>query len=366
ATVMAAVGEVWDQSERLARAEVAAIPDGTYEAASCLDDDGYTPGRHLAIHVRVVVAGTEMTIDFSPIADQAMGPINSVGCAPAYMAFKALTTPRRPPDEGCFRPLRIVIPPGKLLSAVPPAAFGSWSWPFPTVMDVIFKAMAPAIPHKVAAGNCGMPYGAGFFHGTDPETGRTFVSLSLLPVGWGGRPTADGVTAGGMILGFIRDTPAEVTETLYPLLVERVGFVTNSGGVGRYRGGLGVEYRFRCLADTFTNVELGRTACPPWGLFGGGEGQPGANVIEQPDGSRRALGNGAMNLRLPAGARAVVRTGGGGGCGDPRARTAERVRDDVLDGYVSAAAARAQYGVAVDPETGAIDEAETARLRGNG
>lgn len=362
-TILSAVEEVWNQSERLARAEVEKIPDGVYEAESFLDDDGYTPGTHVPIKVKVTVRGSDMTMDFSEIADQVRGPLNSNGGFPAYIAFKAITTPRRPPDEGCFRNLKLVVPPGKIISAKPPAAFGSWSWPFPTIMDTIFKALAPAIPDRVAAGNCGMAYGAGFFHGTNPETNRPFVSLSLLPVGWGGRPTEDGVTSGGMILGYVRDTPVEVTETLYPLLVESARLKQDSGGPGRFRGGLGVEYVIQIQTDTYTNVELGRTQCPPWGLFGGLTGGVGANVFHHPDGTSRPVGNGAINLLTHAGMRLGVSTGGGGGYGHPFDRPAEQVRTDVLDGYVSLEQAREAYGVVLHPEDLEIDAEATRRLR---
>lgn len=358
-----AVRATWDQSERIARAAVEAIPDGSYEASAWLDDDGYEPERPVEIRVRVEVSGSDMTIDFTDLADQVMGPINSRSVAPAFIAFKALTTPRLPPDAGCFRPLTLIIPDGKLISARPPAAMGSWSWPFPTIIDVIFRALAEAVPGQVAAGNAGTPYGAGFFYGADPRTGASFMNSSLLPVGWGGRPSEDGVTSGGMTLGYVRDWPVEVTESTAPLIVEKVALRPDSAGPGTFRGGLGVEYVFRCLADMLNNTEVGRIRCPAWGLFEGAQGSPGVNTLELPDGTVEEIRFGGINRRLPPGARLTVRTGGGGGYGPPLERDPEAVAADVRDGYVSREAAERDYGVVLDAGNGAVDAERTAAMR---
>ncbi len=362
-TVIDCVEEQWRQSAQLAADAVAEMPDGVYTAESMLDTNGYDHDETVPIEVAVEVDGDRMHVDLSDLADQVKGPLNSNTVVPIQIAFKALTTPRRLPDEGCFEPLSIELPPGTILSAEPPAAMGSWSWPFPTVIDTIFRALAPAIPDKVAAGNSGMGYGAGFFYGADSDDGSQFVSSDILQVGWGGRPDEDGVTSLGMFAGDLQDTPSEVTESSYPIRVERYEFREGSAGAGRYRGGFGVAKEYTLLEDAFNNGEIDRVKMPAWGLFGGTEGTPARNTMRSPDGDATEYHHSYMNEDVAEGASVIVRTGGGGGYGDPFARDVERVRADVRDGYIAREEAREEYGVVVT-EDGDVDEDRTAELRG--
>ena len=360
-TVHEAVETVWDQSAQLAKDAVAEIPDGEYEAESVLDDDGYDFDTKVPIKLSVIVEGDQMTVDLSELADQVRGPLNSNTNVPIYIAFKALTTPHRHPDEGCLRPLDIEIPPGKIISARAPAAMGSWSWPFPTIIDTVFKALSPAIPERVAAGNAGMAYGAGFFYGTD-DAGDQFVSSDILPVGWGGQPQRDGGTSGGMILGYIQDCPAEVTEAMYPVQINEYAVREGSAGAGKYRGGFGVRRSYTLHAEAFNNGEITRVDDPAWGLFGGEDGEPGYNTITEPGDEPTDYYHGYMNKRLEAGTSVTVRTGGGGGYGDPEERDPELVKKDVVDGYLDPEDAVDTYGVAVD-ENGEVDWERTEELR---
>ncbi|MHB8589599.1 MAG: hydantoinase B/oxoprolinase family protein [Candidatus Dormibacteraceae bacterium] len=343
-TIREAVAATWSQSEHLARRAVEDIPDGEYSAEAFLDDDAFHEEYKVPIRIRIVVRDSTLTVDLSGLSDQVMGPINSRTVVPILIAFKAVTTPHRPPDPGCFAPLRIELPEGKLISAVPPAAMGSWSWPFPTIIDTFFKALGPAVPERIPAGTSGAPYGAGFFYGQNPETRRPFLCSDIIPVGWGARPRADGPTSGGMILGPLQDCPIEVTEALNPLRVLQYSLIPNSGGPGHYRGGLGVVREYELLSDSFNNAEIARATCPPWGLLGGGDGQPGYQTIVYTDGSRVDHLHGYMNRHLRRGTRVIVRTSGGGGYGDPLERDRELLEADLRDGYVNAAGVTA-YGI---------------------
>lgn len=337
AMIQEAVHTTWSQSEILARRAVDEIPDGEYFGESFLDDDAYHEGEfRVPIRIRIAVKGSDMTVDLSQMSEQVMGPINSRTVVPILIAFKAVTTPHRPPDPGCFAPLKIDLPDGKLISAVPPAAMGSWSWPFPTIIDTFFRALSTAVPDRIPAGTSGAPYGAGFFYGRNPQTGRPFLCSDIVPVGWGARPTEDGPTSGGMILGPLQDCPIEVTEALNPLRILRYGLIPDSGGVGRYRGGLGVVREYELLADAFNNAEIARATCPPWGVLGGHDGKPGFQTIIHPDGSHTDHMHGYMNRYLTRGTRVVVRTSGGGGYGNPEERDADLLDGDLQDGYVSA------------------------------
>ena len=198
------VRSIWDQSEALAREQIAKITPGKYEAEAMFDSDGVDLNQPVPLKVKVEVAGGEMAIDFSEISDQVKGSINSGesgAVAAARVAFKSLISPFSPIDEGCFRPLKILIPAGKILSATPPAPVGNWSRTLPTVIDLILKALAPALPDKIAAGHKGDMGGYAFF-GNDPRTGRRFLCQTIMGGGLGrararGRRKRHGVDLSG-------------------------------------------------------------------------------------------------------------------------------------------------------------------------
>lgn len=362
-TVRACVEEMWSQSERLARRAVAEIPDGEYRAESFLDNDGQDLDRPVPIRVRVEVRGERMTVDFSEVAEQVKGPINcgiSGGIAAARVAFKALTLPSHPVDEGCFRPLEVILPPGKFLSATPPAALGLWSIPLPTVIDTVLAAFAAAVPEKIPAAHKG-EMGGFAMYGIDESNGRRFVCLNMMGGGWGGRPTGDGPSAAVSICqGDVRNTPIELLEARYPVFFERFSLRPDSGGAGRFRGGLGVDLAVRSLYPAFVNFNLERTLCAPWGLRGGRPAKVCEAWVHGPNGSASVK----KRTRYPIAPDDLVvfLTAGGGGWGDPLERDPERVAEDVREGYVSPEAARAEYGVVLDPR-GAVDREGTAALR---
>jgi N-methylhydantoinase B len=191
------VNTIWDQSELLARKDIKNIPSGVYEAAAEFDSDGIELERRVPLRVKVEISGDQMTVDFSKMSDQVQGAINSGfsgAIAAARVAFKSLISPITPIDEGCFRPLRVIIPPGKLLSAEPPAAVGNWSRTLPTVVDLILTALSSAIPNRIPAAHMGY-LGAYAFHGTHPRTRKRFLCQGVLGGGWGGRPHEDGENA---------------------------------------------------------------------------------------------------------------------------------------------------------------------------
>jgi N-methylhydantoinase A/oxoprolinase/acetone carboxylase beta subunit/N-methylhydantoinase B/oxoprolinase/acetone carboxylase alpha subunit len=364
ATIEACIAEMRNQSDRLARDAVRQIPDGEYSASSWMDNDGQELDKRVPINVRVEVQGDSMTIDFSDMAEQVRGPINSGksgGVAAARVAFKTLTLPTHPVDEGAFRNLTVVLPEGKLINARPPAALGQWSVPLPTVVDTVIRALAPALPDKVPAAHKGDM--SGFtFHGIDERTGSRFVYLNINGGGWGGRPGQDGPSACVSICqGDVRNIPVEIQETRYPLLVSSHALRADSGGAGENRGGLGLELVVEPRQQMLSNVANERTTCPPWGLHGGASGAPADAVVRRPGEPARHIKK-QTGLRLDSGTSIALRTAGGGGWGDPLRRDPRRVVDDVLDGYVSAQAARDFYGVELDADATPDLEA-TARLR---
>ena len=330
---------IWDQTDKLVRESVRAIPDGVYEASSFLDDDGRDLTKTLPIKVRVIVRDDELTIDFSDMCDQVPGFINcgsSGGMAAARVAFKALTLPHREVNEGSFRALKVILPPGKLLSARRPAPIGGWSLSLPTVLDTIFRALAPALPDRIPAAHKGDMGGYAIF-GTHPKSGRRYVCQNIIGGGWGGRPFEDGASAAvSMCQGDVKNTPIELQELYYPLLYECYALRPDSGGAGRFRGGIGVEVKVKPLHDLYVSRNTDRIQCPPWGLLGGEEGKTNQTVIRR-DGKEETLPGKFSHLLVRPGDTVTFLTAGGGGYGNPAEREPTALKRDFVLGYVSKA-----------------------------
>jgi N-methylhydantoinase B len=363
---------IFDQSEKLARAAVRRIPDGVYEAESFMDDDGVNIGKHIPIKVRVEVTNDEMTVDLSGVSPQVAGPYNSgatAGRSASEVAFKFLTTPLLLPiNEGSFRPLRVVLPPGRVVSATKPAPVRTWMTVPMTVSDTIFKALASAGTDSLLAGHHA-DLAAPRVFGLDPKTGRAFHFPPMLSGGgWGALSDADGQNATFCINdGDTHNTPVEAGEGRAPIFVSYRKLRQDSGGAGKFRGGLGVAQEVRLLAPGNVLSAMERALCPPWGLHGGGAALPNRFSVVRRDGAveRFATGKTPGHVGLQAGDGFLVEVGGGGGYWDPMERDLERVLDDVRSGYVSLEAARRNYGVVIRQQGRRfeIDMAETEQLR---
>ena len=345
-TVETCISAVWDQAEQAARRAVETIPDGEYEAESFLDNDGRNLDKPLRIKVKVIVKGSDMTVDFTEMQKQVASPLNSGrsgGIAAARVAFKALTSPDLDVNEGCFRPLEVILPEGTMLSAKPPAALGLWSIPLPTVIDTILKALAPAIPDRIPAAHKGDMGGCSFF-GFRETDGSRFLLLNIFGGGWGGRPQEDGESASVSICqGDVRNTPIELQEIKYPFLIEQHALRPDSGGPGRYRGGLGIALTYRCLQACKANINFERITVPPWGLHGGKDGAFNLAIITRTNGDEAKVFK-ETEIELKAGDRVTFLTAGGGGYGEPSERRPEDVERDHAEGFVTPDGAAA-YGI---------------------
>jgi N-methylhydantoinase B len=349
--VLEATRQYMEQSERRTRAALAAIPAGTYRAVGDFDNDGITLDRPVRVAMAITVGDGGMTVDFTGSDPQVAGPFNcgdAITISACRLLIKCLTTPHDPVDEGCFRPLRVVIPPRSVLAAAEPAPTARYYVPINLLIELGLRALAPAIPDRVPAGAYGdqMPTIA---FGTHPDTGRLFIQGDLNAGGTGARPTFDGESAMIIFAGSTaRNNPVEVVESRVPTMrVVRYGLRQDSGGAGTFRGGLGIERVYQFLADAFITFSLERKATPPWGLNGGAAGAVNGVEITSPDGGVRHVRK-ATQHPIAAGETVRLLTGGGGGWGPPAGRDAEAVRRDVLEGYVSAEAARRDYGLTVD------------------
>jgi N-methylhydantoinase B len=355
ATFEHAVAIILDQSEAAARALIRSMPDGIYTHETFLDNDrnGNEP---LPIRVKVIVEGDEMTVDYSGIADQVKGPINSGwfggGQTTARVAFKYLMGTHEMANEGTFRPLKLVLPAGKILSADPTAPMGNYSTPFPTVIDAVIKALEKALPERVPGGHFGTHSGIRF-SGRRPD-GSYFATHDSGHGGWGACATHDG--AGPfrtMAHGDTRIIPLELQESYLPVRIEELALRQDSGGAGKFRGGLGFRKSYRILAPCELQTNLDRTRFPPWGVQGGKQGSPGRfTVMDARSGAVRSIEK-EKGFRLAAGDLVCVETGGGGGYGPPTERALALIQRDLDAGYISAEAAKRDYDVSVG-DNGAV------------
>jgi N-methylhydantoinase B len=362
-TVTSNVDALVDYTATRARAELARLPRGAFSAEGQVDNDGFTdrPVRLLAT-VRIDDGG--VTFDLVGSDPQRRAPVNSTFAqtfsACAY-ALKCLIDPDVPVNQGFYDLVRVEAPLGTVVNCLPPApVVGGWET-HARLTDVIFRALAPALPDRIIAGTKAMQCHAGF-GGIDPRRDEYYCFLETIGGGYGGRATKDGPDAVQVHGQNTENAPIEDTEVSYPVRITRYELVADSEGAGRQRGGLGLrrDYLFLDHAATFT-VLADRDRAGPWGLFGGLSGRP-ASYILNPDGEARRLGS-KTTLELAPGDVVSYRTCGGGGYGPPEQRDPKLVLRDVREGKVSVLRACEVYRVAIDAQTWTVDLDATERLR---
>jgi N-methylhydantoinase B len=290
----------------------------------------------------------------SEVSPQVQGYFNSgktAGISAAEVAFKCITTPTLYPiNAGAFRALTVVLPLGRVVSATKPAAMRKWMTVPMTIVDTVFRALAPALPDRVAAAHHADLNTSRVF-GINPQSGRFFATSMGLPGGgWGAKHDSDGMSAVVCINdGDTHNTVIEAKESKMPVVFESYGLRRDSGGPGRWRGGLGAQFRIRALCPMKLSTYTERTHCAPWGLNGGVAGAPNGVAVETAGGAVIQPSNGKLAAQqLQSGDVFIVRAGGGGGYGDPRERPRVLVRRDVKCGYVSRESALRDYGMTED------------------
>lgn len=347
-TVLEAMREVHDRSERLARAAVAQLPRGVYEAEDMIDDDG-VGGGPFPIRVRVTVTPEEMVCDFTGSHPQVGGPVNCTWSglvSGVRTVFKAVTDPQEPPSDAWFRPLRIVCPPGTIFNAQRPAPVAAYFEATEPATDLVWKALAQALPERLTAGSF-VSVCATSIATTHPDTGEDTLLVEPQPGGWGASESVDGEA--GLVSVGDGETyviPVEVCEQRYGVRVERFAFdIVEGAGAGRRRGGRGLIREYRILSErALLTVAWGRHLFPPWGVGGGHEGSPNAVEVVPADGSPRVRFGKAAAYPLKRGDLVRLITGTGGGHGDPRERERELVAQDLDDEVITEREARETYG----------------------
>jgi N-methylhydantoinase B len=362
---------LFDRTERMARSEIAAIPDGTYHGESYAFDDGINATARMKINLVVEVVGDSITFDFSGTSPQTPGFVNAPYASSAsavMLTFLMLINPEIPHNDGLLRPITIDIPAGTFLNACFPAAttFGN-SLTGPT-SDAIFKAFSEALPDKVSAGWNRMQ--ALVLTGRDPRYDRPYVDILFLALkgGSGGTRNADGYDHIGLIncAGGILAQDYEMFEIHDPHLLIRHEYLPDSAGAGRWRGGLGTECEFVINGEDVNGVAFGdgmEEEARAFGLHGGKPGSVNELELRCPDGTVRRPKAKELVRSIAKGTVFFERAGGGGGYGDPRTRPVADVLDDVRNELVSVERARSDYGVVIDPDTLEVDEQATTELR---
>ena len=352
--VLGAMQEQLDYGERATRRALADLPNGVYEAENMIDDDGIGNGP-FPVRVKVTITDDEFVCDFTGSHGQVPGPVNTsvTGLySGARTLFMAVTDPSVAVNDGCFRPLRIVCPPGTIFSAERPAPVSTYWETLNYVTDLLWKALAPIVPDRLPAGHflsvCGSVVA-----GQHPDTGDLFLLVEPHAGGWGGATAKDG-EQGLMCVadGETYMVPIEVLETRYGVLVDRYALDSVPlAGMGMHRGGRGCVRAYRAVADeVFVTATCGRHKFVPWGVDGGADGSRNEVRFLHADGRVVSMGK-CARYRLVRDEVVEIVTGTGGGFGSPLARDPERVRDDVLDGYVTRESAKRDYGVLLDPDS---------------
>jgi len=351
------VANLLDYSESRMRAEIAAIPDGNYSFSDEVEDDGIEKKAY-TINVTVHIYGDEAVVDYTGTSPQAKGPINAtlgVSYSAAYNGMLHITDESIPTNSGCFRPIRVVSPPGTLLNVDYPAPeVGGNTETHCKIAGAVIGAMSAALPDRTMAAE-GATHTNFVFGGTDEESGEAFVCYAIELSGWGGRNFADGNDATDSINGNCRVFPVEVFETRFPLQCESFKLVEDSGGAGRHRGGLSTQRTLKGLDTEIIGSQMSdRHHNRPWGLFGGHSGGTAGTWHMAANTTKWRTIDVAFNKVSPSkwsnvpigpGDRMRFQTPGGGGWGEPSERSQDRVREDLAEGYISPQQAREVYGL---------------------
>ena len=366
ATVEAAVEALLNYAERLARREIEQIPDGDYEFEDFMDDDGTGPNaRPVRFKLKVSVAGSSIHFDFTGTAPQVKTAINNVPASTisaVYYAVRALTGDAAPNNDGCYRPVSVELPAGSIVNPDFPAPINARAVCLRRVIDTVLGALAQAIPERMTAAHCGQ---SSLIHvGTvDADTGRRVVATVGGPWmgGMGARANKDGIDVTDHDASNVYHMPVEASEAELPVLFHEVSLWRDSGGAGKWRGGLGYHTKFEWRSgEGAATVRRDRHRFAPWGLMGGHSG-PLCRTLFAPAGEKPAPLPSKGSLTLRPGDCMELWTTGSGGHGPPTERDPRLVLEDIRDGRVSAEAARDLYGVVLDNDK--VDAQATARQR---
>ncbi len=343
--------ELFNSTEKMMRAEIASVPNGTYEGSSMVYYDGKHLGSKFEIKAKITVEDKDIIFDFSETSDQTNGFVNGTftsTCSAITLTFLQMVNPNIPHNQGMIKPLKYIVPEGTILNASYPKATTFGNHLCPQVADSIFKALGPAMPHRVTAGwnhlLCSL------FTGDHPRTGEKYVDICFMGLkgGSGALEGDDGYDHIGMIdaSGGLLDQDYEMYEQQTPHLILKHEYLTNSGGVGKWRGGLGVETIIKMGGDNTTMVVFGDGDVEAnYGLFGGKGSVLNSIILSYPDGKDHTPLSKDIVEGIPKGTIYKQIAGGGGGYGNPKERDREAVKRDLLNEVITSEQAKNEYGL---------------------
>jgi N-methylhydantoinase B len=337
-------------TESRVRRTIASWPDGDTEGESFVDHDGIDLSRPIRIHVKIKKTGDRIHFDFTGSSDQTQGPANIrpplVRAACAY-CLVTLVDRFLPINQGLTRVVETTFREGSVVNPRFPGAVNTYMPTALTVAEAIFRALAPLVPDKRIAGGSGSA--ALVLGGRDARTERAYVHYEIFSGGTGARSGKDGVSATAFHLSNCKTAPVEIIESEFPTRVERFEMIPDSGGAGRWRGGLGFSRDYRILTDEVRfSMRTDKHAIEPFGSDGGLPGARGACMINPGAEKEAALPSRFGDHRLQKGDIIRLERPGGGGLGNPLERPPEKVLDDVRQGYVSYRRAESDYGVVIE------------------
>ena len=357
------MNEVIDYTERLTRAAIRELPDGVYNFEDWLDDDGIDINQPILLKVSFEKKGDQITADWTGSSPQVKGALNcteSFTNASVYIAVKSILSGDIPANEGFFRAIKVISPPGSICHGILPAATAARGLTGFRQVDCCFGALAKMVPDRVFAASDGgnICLSLGGYHADR----KPFIYVDFFTGGWGGRPWADGPQGNANLCSNISSPSVEVTEVEQPLQILAYEFLTDGMGAGKFRGGAPFRRDYRmCEKEGTLQVRNDRCLFHPFGLYGGKPGHRARNVLN-PETTNETL-PGKVTRTIMRGDVIRYDMAGAGGWGDPLERATAQVLADVRNEYVSVEAARHEYGVILDTKSWIVDEKRTAELR---
>jgi N-methylhydantoinase B len=359
AKVQSYMRELIAYTERLTRAAIAELPDGVFSFEDFIDDDGIDIGRKIPLRVTIKKQGDGMVVDWTGSSPQVKGAINntlSYTKSASYCGIKCVLSSAIPNNEGVFRAIDVIAPPGTIANAVLPASCAARGLTGFRMVDTMLGALAMMLPDRVMAASDGGNVGVSIGGWTKER--KPFIWVDFSCAAWGGRPWADGIDGNSNIFANQSSQSVEITEAEQPFEILRYELIDDAGGPGKFRGGCSYRRDFRLLEEEATlQIRSDRRDVPPYGLYGGQPGRPSMlwlNGKELPSKPTLAFKRGDVFREEVAGA---------GGWGDPLERDPARVLHDVRNEFVTLRSAQDDYGVVIDPASWTVDAAGTDALR---
>jgi N-methylhydantoinase B len=351
-----------DYAEGTVRRAFSELPDGDYTGVDYLDDDGHSQDS-IKLQVNIHIKGDQMRVDFNGTSPQTIGNINcpwSCTQGGVFYTMVGIIDPYMVVNSGTFRPIEVYSERGLITNPLEPAGVTARSQTMTKIVEAMLKAMSNVVPTKVVSGSHGQAC-TNSFNGIDPHTSKRFSYIEILGGGAGARPDKDGPDGQDLHLGRFMNTPVEAAELENPVMIECYEFIQDSGGAGKYRGGLSLRRDIRFLTDVTWARYSDRQKFAPQGLFFGKEGSKGELILNPGTEKEKKQKSKGVD-QLKAGDILSIRLPGSGGYGPPWERDPVLVRWDVINGKVSIKSAKENYLVVFNDDV-TVNDAETTSIR---